>query len=190
MAHFMVARDIALLLRTGCQGAYMNDCYNLNNCFTWLDFIQLNKTVVAVKKIKKRCTVAVQVGPCLQHVIAKLIPNYIIKGLRLVLGAFIVKVYPIPRLMALELGLPVCMYPHALRVHANRKSQSQGRRPNDWAYCSYMPKCIVTTKPDRLVLIMIMTWLFFLISALEHLDCTGIITHIMWSTYWDNERKQ
>ena len=34
-------------------------------------------------------------------------------------------------------------------------------RLRDWRYCLHKPKCIVTTKPDRWVLIMIITWQFF-----------------------------
>ena len=38
--HFMVAREIALLLWTGCQGTQMNNCHeNLNTCFTRLNGI-------------------------------------------------------------------------------------------------------------------------------------------------------
>ena len=42
VAHFTVAREMILLLWTGCQGAQIFNCHgNLNTCFTWLSVIQL-----------------------------------------------------------------------------------------------------------------------------------------------------
>ena len=68
LAHFMVAREIALLLWTGCQETQMNDCHgNLNTCFTGLNCIYLNKILVAMENFEK-CTVAILRGPCSQHV--------------------------------------------------------------------------------------------------------------------------
>ena len=42
----------------------------------------------------------------------------------------------------------------------NRKSNPEGVSPMDLTYCSHKPKCIVTTNPDRSVLITIITWHF------------------------------
>ena len=67
-AHFMVAREIALLLWTGCQGTQMNNCHeNLKTCFTGLNGILWNKILVAMENFEK-CTVAMLGGPCSQHV--------------------------------------------------------------------------------------------------------------------------
>ena len=64
----MVARKIALLLRTGCQGTQKNNCHeNLNTCFTRLNGNLLNKILVAMENFEK-CTVAMLGGPCSQHV--------------------------------------------------------------------------------------------------------------------------
>ena len=64
LAHFMVAREIALLLWTGCQGTQMNTCLeNLNTCFTGLNGIQFNKIMVAMENFEE-CTVALLGGPC------------------------------------------------------------------------------------------------------------------------------
>ena len=42
----------------------------------------------------------------------------------------------------------------------NRKSNPKGVSPRDLTYCSHKPECIVTTNPDRSVLITIITWHF------------------------------
>ena len=42
----------------------------------------------------------------------------------------------------------------------NRKSNPEGVSPRDLTYCSHKPECIVTTNPDRSVLITIITWHF------------------------------
>ena len=42
----------------------------------------------------------------------------------------------------------------------NRKSNPEGVCPRDLTYCSHKPECIVTTNPDRSVLITIITWHF------------------------------
>ena len=42
----------------------------------------------------------------------------------------------------------------------NRKSNPESISPKDLTYCSHKPKCIVTTNPDRSVLIIIITWHF------------------------------
>ena len=68
LPHFMVVRETALLLWTGCQETQMNDCYgNLNTCFTELNDSWLNKILVAMENFEK-CTVAMLGGPCSQHV--------------------------------------------------------------------------------------------------------------------------
>ena len=68
LAHFMVARKIALLLGTGCQGTQMNNCHeNLNTCFTRLKGNYLNKILIAMENFEK-CIVAMLGGPCSQHV--------------------------------------------------------------------------------------------------------------------------
>ena len=54
VAHFMVAREITLLLWTSCQGREMNSCHkNLNTCFTGLNGIWLNKILVAMENFEK-----------------------------------------------------------------------------------------------------------------------------------------
>ena len=64
----MVAREITLLLWTGCQGTQKNNCHeNLYNGFTELNGIQWNKILVAMENFAK-CTVAMLGGPCSQHV--------------------------------------------------------------------------------------------------------------------------
>ena len=62
------------------------------------------------------------------------------KGLRPVLEGFVVTM-------------------HEGRVR-NRKSNPEGVSPRDLTYCSHKPERIVTTKPDRSVLITIITWHF------------------------------
>ena len=42
----------------------------------------------------------------------------------------------------------------------NRKSNLEAARARDLTYCSRKPECIVTTNPDRSVLITIITWHF------------------------------
>ena len=42
----------------------------------------------------------------------------------------------------------------------NRKSNSEAARPRDLIHCSHKPECIVTTNPDKSVLITITTWHF------------------------------
>ena len=42
----------------------------------------------------------------------------------------------------------------------NRKSNPEGVTPRDLTYCLHKPECIVTTNPDRSVLIPIITWHF------------------------------
>ena len=42
----------------------------------------------------------------------------------------------------------------------SRKSNLEGVNPRDLTYCSHKPECIVTTNPDRSVLITIITWHF------------------------------
>ena len=42
----------------------------------------------------------------------------------------------------------------------NRKSNPEGVSPRDLTYCSHKPESIVTTNPDRSVLIPIITWHF------------------------------
>ena len=42
----------------------------------------------------------------------------------------------------------------------NRRSNPEGVSPRDLTYCSHKPECIVTTNPDRSVLITIITWHF------------------------------
>ena len=64
----MFAREIALLLWTGCLGTQMNNCHeNLNTCFTRFDGIHLNKILVAMENFEI-CTVAMLGGPCWQRV--------------------------------------------------------------------------------------------------------------------------
>ena len=53
----------------------------------------------------------------------------------------------------------VCCHNARGRVR-NRKSNPEGVSPRDLTYCSHKPECIVTTKPDRSVLITIITWHF------------------------------
>ena len=50
----------------------------------------------------------------------------------------------------------VCCHNARGRVR-NRKSNPEGVSPRDLTYCSHKPECIVTTKPDRSVLITIIT---------------------------------
>ena len=47
-----------------------------------------------------------------------------------------------------------------MRARANRKSNPEAIRSRDWTYYLHKPECIVTTKPDRLVLIMFIIWHF------------------------------
>ena len=62
VAHIVVAKKIALLLWTGCQGTQMNNCHeNLNTCFTWLNGIQLNEILAAMENFEK-CSVAMLGG--------------------------------------------------------------------------------------------------------------------------------
>ena len=69
LAHFMVARKIALLLWSGCQGTQMNNCHeNLNTCFTKLNGIWWNKKKLVAMENVKKCTVAMLGRPCSQHV--------------------------------------------------------------------------------------------------------------------------
>ena len=68
LARFMVAREIALLLWTGCQVTQKNNCHeNLYTRFTEWNGIRLNKILVAMENFEK-CTVAMLGGPCSQHV--------------------------------------------------------------------------------------------------------------------------
>ena len=53
----------------------------------------------------------------------------------------------------------VCCHNGRGRVR-NRKSNPEGVSPRDLTYCSHKPECIVTTNPDRSVLITIITWHF------------------------------
>ena len=53
----------------------------------------------------------------------------------------------------------VCCHNARGRVR-NRKSNPEGVSPRDLTYCSHKPECIVTTNPDRSVLITIITWHF------------------------------
>ena len=53
----------------------------------------------------------------------------------------------------------VCCHNARGRVR-NRKSNPEGVSPRDMTYCSHKPECIVTTNPDRSVLITIITWHF------------------------------
>ena len=53
----------------------------------------------------------------------------------------------------------VCCHNARRRVR-NRKSNPEGVSPRDLTYCSHKPECIVTTNPDRSVLITIITWHF------------------------------
>ena len=64
----MVAKEVALLLWTGCQGTQMNNCHeNLNTSFTGLNGIKFNEILVARANFEK-CTIAMLGGPCSQHV--------------------------------------------------------------------------------------------------------------------------
>ena len=52
-------------------------------------------------------------------------------------------------------------YCHNARGYVrNRKWDPKAVRPSDLTYCSHKPACIVTTNPDRSVLITIITWHF------------------------------
>ena len=42
----------------------------------------------------------------------------------------------------------------------NKKSNPKAYRPRDLTYCLHKPECIVTTNPNRLLLIMTITWHF------------------------------
>ena len=53
----------------------------------------------------------------------------------------------------------VCCHNARGRVR-NRKSNPEGVSPRDLTYWSHKPECIMTTKPDRSVLITIITWHF------------------------------
>ena len=53
----------------------------------------------------------------------------------------------------------VCCHNARGRVQ-NRKSNPEGVSLRDLTYCSHEPECIVTTNPDRSVLIRIITWHF------------------------------
>ena len=53
----------------------------------------------------------------------------------------------------------VCCHNARGRVR-NRKSNHEADRPRDLTYYSHKPECIVTTNPDRSVLITIITWHF------------------------------
>ena len=66
--------------------------------------------------------------------------SVIIKGLRPVLEGFV-----------------VTMHEGACET---RKLNPEGVSPRDLTYCSHKPECIVTTNPDRSVLITIITWHF------------------------------
>ena len=53
----------------------------------------------------------------------------------------------------------VCCHNAQGRVQ-NRKSNPEDFSPKDLTYCSHKPECIVTTNPDRSILITIITWHF------------------------------
>ena len=53
----------------------------------------------------------------------------------------------------------VCCHNARGRVR-NRKPNSEADRPMDLTYCSHKPECIVTTNPDKSVLISIIAWHF------------------------------
>ena len=47
------------------------------------------------------------------------------------------------------------------RARAKHEVKSRRRSRRDLTYCSHKPECIVTTNPDRSVLIIIITWHFW-----------------------------